>query len=139
MRENWKRDRSFEGSTVETGLDRAIPQGLQRVCENSGIVPKGRLNVKAVQISELFGSVGLILLDELRRQTSICEPGWLATFVEVIGVAVVGAKNEALFPGRVPHVRPSVHGRKKVGRSPFQCSSTRIKDCGQEQECWTME
>ncbi len=29
--------------------------------------------------------------------------------VEFIGVAVVGAKNEALFPGRVPHVRPSVH------------------------------
>jgi hypothetical protein len=24
----------------------------------------------------------------------------------------------ALFPGRVPHVRPGVHGRKKTGRSP---------------------
>jgi hypothetical protein len=31
-----------------------------------------------------------------------------------------GAKNEALFPGRVPHVRPSVHGPKKTGRSPSQ-------------------
>jgi hypothetical protein len=40
--------------------------------------------------------------------------------VEFIGVAVVGAKNEALFLGRVPHVRPSVHGPKKTGRSPSQ-------------------
>jgi hypothetical protein len=32
----------------------------------------------------------------------------------------VEAKNEAPFPGRVPHVRPSVHGPKKIGRSPFQ-------------------
>jgi hypothetical protein len=44
----------------------------------------------------------------------------LATLVEFIGVAVVGAKNEALFPGRVPHVRPSVHGLKTTGRSPFE-------------------
>jgi hypothetical protein len=30
------------------------------------------------------------------------------------------AKNEAGFPGRVPHVRPSVHGPGKTGRSPFR-------------------
>jgi hypothetical protein len=35
--------------------------------------------------------------------------------VEFIGVAVVGAKNEALFPGRVPHVRTGVRGPKKTG------------------------
>jgi hypothetical protein len=64
----------------------------------------------------------LILLDDLQLQTSICEPGWLATFVEFIGVAVVGAKNEALFPGRVPHVRPSVHGLKTTGRSPISAN-----------------
>jgi hypothetical protein len=34
----------------------------------------------------------------------ICEPGLLATVLKFIGVAAVGAKNEALFPGRVPHV-----------------------------------
>jgi hypothetical protein len=33
-----------------------------------------------------------------------------------------GAKNEALFPGRVPHVRLSVHGPNKTGRSPFRRS-----------------
>jgi hypothetical protein len=31
-----------------------------------------------------------------------------------------GGSSEALFPGRVPHVRLSVHGPKKMGRSPFQ-------------------
>jgi hypothetical protein len=36
----------------------------------------------------------------------------VVTVVDFIGVAVVGAKNEAFFPGRVPHVRPSVHGPK---------------------------
>jgi len=40
--------------------------------------------------------------------------------MEFIGVAVIGAKNEALFPGRLPHVRLSVHGPKKTERSPFQ-------------------
>jgi hypothetical protein len=29
-----------------------------------------------------------------------------------VGRAEVGAKNEAFFSGRVPHVRPSVHGLK---------------------------
>ena len=75
---------------------------------------------RAVQISELFGSVGLILLDELQLQAGFAKPGWVATFAEFVGVAVVGAKTEALFPGRVPHVRPSVHGLKKMGRSPFE-------------------
>ena len=32
--------------------------------------------------------------------------------------AAVGAKNEARFPGRVPHVRQSVHGPKKTGAAP---------------------
>jgi hypothetical protein len=32
--------------------------------------------------------------------------------VQYLGGAEVGAKNEALFSGRVPHVRPSVHGPK---------------------------
>jgi hypothetical protein len=40
--------------------------------------------------------------------------------VEFVGDAVVGAENEALLSGRVPHVRHSVHGQKKMGRSPFQ-------------------
>ncbi len=37
----------------------------------------------------------------------------------VTSVVAEGAK-AALLPGRVPHVRPSVHGPKKTGRSPFQ-------------------
>ena len=40
--------------------------------------------------------------------------------MQFLGGTAVGAKNEALFPGRVPHVRPGVHGPKKTGRSPFQ-------------------
>jgi hypothetical protein len=40
----------------------------------------------------------------------------------------VGAKNETRFPGRVPHVRLSVHGPKKTGRSPFQRSATGSKE-----------
>ena len=32
-----------------------------------------------------------------------------------------GAKNEALLPGRVPHVRLSVHGPKMTRRSPSEC------------------
>jgi len=68
----------------------------------------------------LFDSVGLILLDELQLQTGFAKPGWVPTFAEFVGVAVVGAKTEALFPGRVPHVRPSVHGLKKTGRSSFE-------------------
>jgi hypothetical protein len=83
---------------------------------------------RAVQISELFGSVGLILLDELQRQTGFVKPGWVATFVEFVGVAVLGAKTEAFFPGRVPHVRPSVHGLKKTGRSSFEC----FFECGED-------
>jgi hypothetical protein len=62
----------------------------------------------------------VILLDELQLQTGFAKPGWVATFVEFVCVAVVGAKTEALFPGRVPHVRPSVHGLKKTGRSSFE-------------------
>jgi len=50
----------------------------------------------------LFDSVGLILLDELQLQTGFAKPGWVPTFAEFVGVAVVGAKTEALFPGRVP-------------------------------------
>jgi hypothetical protein len=50
----------------------------------------------------LFGSVGLILLDELQLQTGFAKSGWVATFVKFVGVAVMGAKTEALFPGRVP-------------------------------------
>ena len=60
-------------------------------------VPEGRLSFGAVQISELFGSVSLILLDELRLQMGFAKLGW-ATFV---GVAVAGGKTEALLPGRV--------------------------------------
>ncbi len=33
-----------------------------------------------------------------------------------------GVKNEALFPGRVPDVRPSVHGPKRTGRSPISAN-----------------
>ena len=38
--------------------------------------------------------------------------------VEFIDVAVVRAKNEALFPGRVPHVRQAYMGRKRRGAAP---------------------
>src|SRR6202043_1098085 len=37
------------------------------------------------------------------------------------------SSREALFPGRVPHVRPSVHGPKKTGRSPSQRFSYEAK------------
>jgi hypothetical protein len=37
-----------------------------------------------------------------------------------VGATRLEKNNEALFPGRVPHVRQSVHGPKKMGRSPFQ-------------------
>jgi hypothetical protein len=40
------------------------------------LVPKGRLNFRAVQISELVNPVGLILLDKLRLQPGIAKPGW---------------------------------------------------------------
>jgi hypothetical protein len=59
--------------------------------------------------------------------------------VEFIGVAVVGAKNEALFPGRVPHVRPRVHGPKKTGAAPSNAFAMRRRDCGQEQESLPVE
>ena len=39
--------------------------------------------------------------------------------VEFIDVAVVGAKNEALFPGRVPHVRRGEHGAPVQNRRPW--------------------
>jgi hypothetical protein len=47
--------------------------------------------------------------------------------VEFIGAAMFGAKNEALFTGRVPHVRLSVHGPKKTGRSPSNAPLTSAK------------
>jgi hypothetical protein len=49
----------------------------------------------------------------------------IASMVEYIDGAGVGAKNQALSPGRVPHVRLSVHGPRKIGRSPFRrfCST----------------
>jgi hypothetical protein len=79
------------------------------------------------ELSELFGSVGLILLDELQLQTGFAKPGWVATFAEFVGVAVVGAKTEALSAARVLNVRPTcpglpwgVHGLKKTGRSPHK-------------------
>ena len=59
-------------------------------------------------------------MDELQLQAGFAKPGWVATFAEFVCIAVVGAKTEALFPGRVPHVRPSVHGLKKTGRSSFE-------------------
>src|SRR5271155_105571 len=43
----------------------------------------------------------------------------VATQMELF-LAAVEATNEALLSGRVPHVRQSVHGPKKTGRSPFQ-------------------
>jgi hypothetical protein len=49
------------------------------MCENSrftNLVPKGRLNFKAVQISGLVDSVALILLDELQLQPGTAKPGW---------------------------------------------------------------
>ena len=48
---------------------------------------------------------------------TIAKPSWVAAFVE-LRVAVVDAKKKALFPGRVPHVRPSVHGPDTVF---FEC------------------
>jgi hypothetical protein len=54
--------------------------------------------------------------------------------VQYVGGVEVGAKNEALFPGRVPHVRPSVHGPKKTGAAPSSASVTWGKNCGRGQE-----
>jgi hypothetical protein len=39
-------------------------------------------------------------------------------------------RSEAHLPGRVPHVRHSVHGPKKTGRSPFKRLCHRIKIAG---------
>ena len=44
-----------------------------------------------------------------------------------VGLAEVGAKNEAFFSGRVPHVRPSVHGPKKTGAALSRASVTLAK------------
>jgi hypothetical protein len=38
-----------------------------------------------------------------------------------------GGSSEALFPGRVPHVRLSVHGPKKMGAAPSTAFVTRVK------------
>src|SRR5450631_898257 len=62
----------------------------------------------------------------------------VSSLVEFIGSAAVRAKNQALFPGRVPHVRPSVHGPKKMGAAPSNATAAR-EDCGQEQESLHME
>jgi hypothetical protein len=67
------------------------------------------------------------------------EPTACGLEMELMGVAVVGAKNEAFFPGRVPHVRPSVHGPKKMGAGPPNAFARRRKDCGQEQGSLRME
>jgi hypothetical protein len=50
--------------------------GLNGVCEKHGIVPKGRLNFRAVQISGLVEPVGLILLDKGVLQPVIAKSGW---------------------------------------------------------------
>jgi hypothetical protein len=42
-----------------------------------------------------------------------------ATPTQVHRGVAIGANNEVILPGRVPHVRFSVHGPKKMGRSPF--------------------
>jgi hypothetical protein len=39
---------------------------------------------------------------------------------EQVSSAALEQTTRPRFPGRVPHVRLSVHGPKKTGRSPFQ-------------------
>jgi hypothetical protein len=51
-------------------------------------------------------------------------PDRKSTFMVIAQICVIihqqNLAGKARFPGRVPHVRPSVHGPKKTGRSPFQ-------------------
>jgi hypothetical protein len=63
-------------------------------------------------------------MEGIRHSFCIALPGSQSYSQFIVGAAV-RAKNQALFPGRVPHVRLSVHGLKKMGRSPFRRS------------CWT--
>jgi hypothetical protein len=51
----------------------------------------------------------------------------------------VGANNKAHYPGRVPHVRLSLHGPKKMGRSPFYRSYSASERQLAERESWYME
>jgi hypothetical protein len=44
---------------------------------------------------------------------------WVATQVEFRRGRMVRTKNEALFSGRMPHVRPSVHEAEKDGAQPL--------------------
>jgi hypothetical protein len=58
-----------------------------------------------------------------------------ATQGRSIGGAAGGAKNEALFPERVPiNCSP-----QRTWGSPFNATATRGKDCGQGQETLCME
>jgi hypothetical protein len=51
----------------------------------------------------------------------------------------VGANNKAHSPGRVPHVRLTLHGPKKMGRSPFYRSYSASERQLAERESWYME
>ncbi len=79
------------------------------------------LSFRAVQIRELFDFCRVDFIGRTTAANGHCETRFRwQTFAEFIAIAVVGAKDEALFAGRVPHVRPSVHGLKKTGHSPFE-------------------
>src|SRR5579863_5494307 len=82
-------------------------------------VPKGRLNFRAVQISEWGGTFVIALSGTLDLWAVGRKSDWGSKLCKVPRRRRGRAKNEALFPGRVPHVRPSVHGPKMTGRSPL--------------------
>jgi len=54
----------------------SLPKGLNRLRKNSAQVPKGRLKIRAVQISWLVDSVGLILWDKRVLPTDLAKWGW---------------------------------------------------------------
>ena len=51
----------------------------KRAAENSARVPKGRLKIRAVQISGIVDSVALILLDKLVVEPGRGKPGWVVS------------------------------------------------------------
>src|ERR1700745_2166580 len=84
------------------------------------MVSKGRLNFRAVQMSEWGGTFVIALSGTLDLWAVGRKSDWGRKLCRVARRRRGRAKNEALFPGRVPHVRPSVHGPKMTGRSPSQ-------------------
>ena len=81
---------------------------------------QGLGSARAVQISEWGGTFVIALSGTLDLWAVGRKSDWGSKLCRVPRRRRGRAKNEALFPGRVPHVRPSVHGPKMTGRSPSQ-------------------